>query len=223
MGWSLRRDKYLTRDEVLTLRRVVEDRALADLARGRCTWVRNWAVIDFVSQTGLRVSELASVRIGDLTLSGATPVVWVVGGKGRKRGPGDRPEREPVTLSRLLVRHLRDYLKWKKLVGEGTDPTDHLFLSNRGQQISVRAVQMIFKRACSAGGLPAYYSVHSLRHSWGTYLYAKTKNLRLVQKELRHKNIQTTTVYADVTPEEAARAVNGVWGDAEGPPDGGST
>ena len=70
---------------------------------------------------------------------------------------------------------------------------------------------MIFKRSCEVARLPSHYSIHSLRHSWGTYLYAKTKNLRLVQKELRHRSIQTTTVYADVTPEERSEAVNGVW------------
>ena len=57
------------------------------------------------------------------------------------------------------------------------------------------------------------YSIHSLRHSWGTYLYQKTKDLRLVQKELRHRSPQTTAVYADVTPEERSEAVNGVWDD----------
>ena len=213
MIWTLKRERYLTRNEILALRRCVEDKAIADLEKGRKTWVRNWAIVDFVSQTGLRVSELCGIRIGDLVLSGATPVLWVVGGKGRKSKGHGPAEREPVSLSKQLVRHLRRYLKWKRTVGEGTDPEDWLFLSNRGGKMSVRAAQMIFKRSCGVARLPSHYSIHSLRHSWGTYLYAKTKNLRLVQKELRHRNIQTTTVYADVTPEEASKAVNGVWDD----------
>jgi integrase len=78
---------------------------------------------------------------------------------------------------------------------------------------TTRALQMMFKDAANRAQLPAHYSIHGLRHSWGTYLYQKTKNLRLVQKELRHRSPQTTAVYADVTPEERSEAVNGVWDD----------
>ena len=113
--WELKREKYLTRDEVLKLRRTCEDRATADLAKGRIAGVRAWAVIDFASQTGLRVAELANVRIQDLELGGRQPCVWVVGGKGRKGTNGKGPEREPVSLSRQLVKHLREHLTvwWK--------------------------------------------------------------------------------------------------------------
>ncbi len=60
-------------------------------------------------------------------------------------------------------------------------------------------------------GLPDYYSIHACRHSYGTYLYQKTKNLRLVQKQLGHSSITTTTVYADVPLEETLEAVNGIF------------
>lgn len=213
MAWQLDRNRYMSREEVRRLRGTIEDRANADLAKGRRTWVRNWAIIDFVTQTGLRVSELANVRVGDLTLRGSTPHVMVVGGKGRKGNGEKPPSREPVTLGSALVRHLNGYLRWKSNVGEGTDPGDFLFVSNRRGQYSARALQEVFKRACHEAGLPAHYSIHSARHSWGTYLYAKTKDLRLVQKELRHRNINTTTVYADVTPEAAAKAVENVYDD----------
>ena len=52
---------------------------------------------------------------------------------------------------------------------------------------------------------------HSLRHSFALYLYEKTKDLRLVQKQLGHSNIGTTTIYADVTPERASEQVEGMW------------
>jgi integrase/recombinase XerD len=207
--WELRREKYMTRDEVLRLRRCCEDRAAADLAKGRKTGVRVWAVIDLVSQTGLRVAEVANVRIRDLELPARPPVLWVVGGKARSKD-----EREAVTLSTDLAKHLKDYLEHKGRIGEGTDPKDFLFVSERGGKYSTRALQLLFKHAAKTAGLPAHYSIHALRHSWGTYLYQKTKDLRLVQKELRHKSPQTTAIYADVTPEERAKAVNGVW--AEG-------
>ena len=80
MKWELKAGKFMTRDEVMRLRRVCEDRALVDLAKGRVQGVRAWAVIDFVSQTGLRVAEVANVRLEDLQLRGKAPCVWVVNG-----------------------------------------------------------------------------------------------------------------------------------------------
>lgn len=215
MKWELKRERYMTRDEVRTLRRSCEDRAAADLARGRVSGVRAWAMIDFASQTGLRVSEIASVKIVDLDLRGRNPCVWVVGGKGRCN-EGSEPDREPVSLPRQLVRNLRKFIEFKKQIGEPTGESDSLFMSKRGTLYSTRALQKMFKAACRRAGLPKYYSIHALRHSWGTYLYEKTKNLRLVQKELRHRSPQTTAIYADVTPEERSEAVNDVWGEQSG-------
>jgi len=112
MKWELKRERYMTRDEVLTLRRYSEDRAAADLAKGRISGVRAWAIIDFTSQTGLRVSEIANVRLEDLNLKARHPSVWVVGGKGRKTGKPSEKDREPVTLPRQLVKHLKEFIKF---------------------------------------------------------------------------------------------------------------
>jgi integrase len=211
MKWELKRERYMTRDEVRALRRACEDRASADLAKGRVSGVRAWAILDFASQTGLRVSEVANVRTEDLHLKGHHPCVWVVGGKSRMSVRAGRPEREPVSLSSGLVKHLRDFITFKEQIGEDTAPRDCLFVSKRGSAFSTRALQKMFKEACRRANLPDYYSFHSLRHSFGIYLYQKTKNLRLVQKELRHRSPQTTAVYADVTPEERSEAVDGLW------------
>ena len=57
-------------------------------------------------------------------------------------------------------------------------------------------------------GLPCYYSIHSLRHTYATNLYrASGYNLRLVQKQLGHTNINTTTVYSDVMSKDLDEAV----------------
>ena len=58
-----------------------------------------------------------------------------------------------------------------------------------GKSYSTRALQYAFKVSMVESGLPRYYSIHSLRHSYGTYLYQRTKDLRLVQKQLGHSSI----------------------------------
>ena len=52
---GLDRSKYLNTVEVSKLRRVVKDRALADMAEGRSTWVKTWMMVDLGLQTGLRI------------------------------------------------------------------------------------------------------------------------------------------------------------------------
>ena len=52
-------------------------------------------------------------------------------------------------------------------------------------------------------------------HSCGTYLYQKTKDLRLVQDQLGHSSPIVTQVYSHITPEERVRSVNGLWNQEE--------
>ncbi|MFC1562560.1 tyrosine-type recombinase/integrase [candidate division KSB1 bacterium] len=60
-------------------------------------------------------------------------------------------------------------------------------------------LQKLFQRACANVGLNEKYSIHSTRHTMGFLLLKKTKNLRLVQKQLRHSSPQITAAfYADV-------------------------
>ena len=55
-------------------------------------------------------------------------------------------------------------------------------------------------------------SVHALRHSYAVALYQRERDLRAVQKQLRHVSIQTTQIYADVTEEDIKDQVKGLWG-----------
>ena len=200
---GLERTKYLSREEVKRLQKAVEDKSLADLARGRETWVKNWTIINFTLHTGLRVQEVSDLNIRDLELNPKMPIVHV-NGKGGKSGI--------VHLDDQIRKHLKRYLEWRERSrGEKLDGNDPVFFSKQGKKISARALQHIFKRALEVAGLPSYYSFHSMRHSYGTYLYEKNRDLRLVQKQLRHSKIGTTQIYADITPESMVKGVNGVW------------
>jgi len=205
--WELTRDKYMSMDEVRRLRRSSEDRALADLAKGRTGAVRTWAVIDLALSTGLRVSEIAEVRITDLSLTGPEPQLLVRNGKGGKP--------RTVTLPQDLRRHLREFIAWKKRLKEPTGLEDFLFASERGEKFTTRGLQFLFKRAAERAGLPPHFSIHACRHSYGTYLYQKTKDFRLVQDQLGHSTPIVTQVYSHITPEERVRSVNGLWNQEE--------
>ena len=77
-------------------------------------------------------------------------------------------------------------------------------------------IQTVFKKLAKKARLPARYSIHSLRHSYATRLYkASGYNLRLVQKQLGHASISTTTVYSDVMSEDTEAAVNNLDSEEE--------
>ncbi len=201
-AWVLEREKYMNESEVRKLRKYLEDKALADLAKGRTRNVRVWAVIDFALGTGARVAEISNVKIGDMNLQRNEPKVLIHGKGGKQR---------LVYISQSLRKHLLEYLDWKKKsVDEPTGKDDYLFLSERGGKFATRSLQSMFETAVKGAGLPRY-SIHACRHSFGTYLYQKTKNLRMVQKQLGHASIATTQVYADVPPEEMSNGVQGLW------------
>lgn len=200
--WSLDRQKFMSEAEVKKLKRVVEDKAIADQQKGRTTWPKYWMVIDLAVSTGMRVSEIANLKVGNLSLNSKEPRIRVTGKGNHTRD---------VYISKALMRHISEYLKRKTTMGESTDESDFLLVSSHDRPFSTRTLQYAFKMAAKKSGLPSYYSIHACRHSYGTYLYKNTKDLRLVQKMLGHSSITTTTVYADVTIEETITAVNGLF------------
>ena len=93
----------------------------------------------------------------------------------------------------------------------GQDQGDYLFVGQRGSW-TAQAIQQIVKKYLK--DLAIYEkgkSVHALRHSYAVELYSKEKDLRVVQKQLRHVSIQSTLVYADVTDEAISDQIKGLW------------
>ena len=197
MNWVLTPDKFLTEDEVRNLRRVSKDSS--DLARSKRQFkpIRDWMIIDLALQAGLRVGEISNLAIGDLFIEKGHSHVYVRQGKGNKS--------RLVTIGESLRNHLQRYLKERK------SKSHYLFTSERSDHMTPSAIQKVVKKAMKLAGLPPHYSVHSLRHTYATLLYRSSgNNLRLVQQQLGHSSVQTTTVYANVMNEDVERAVNGI-------------
>jgi site-specific recombinase XerD len=154
--WTLNRQKFLSEAEVKKLRRVVEDKALADQQKGRTTWPRFWMILDLAIGAGLRVSEIANLKVGNLYLNSKEPRLQVTG-KGQKT--------RDVYISKELMRHLSEYLKWKRTMDEPTGDDDPLLMSSHGKVYSTRTLQYAFKVSLKEAGLPKYYSIHACRHS----------------------------------------------------------
>jgi len=195
--------KYFNAQQIKMIRRAVRDQAELDIQNGNVTGIREWMVIDLLTSTGLRVSEAANLRCGDLKIGYAESKIFIREGKGRVSGH--------VVINDALKKHFKAFLSWKIKQGEPVGEDDFLFVGQRGQWTS-QAIQQIVKKYLKRLGLYEHgKSVHALRHSYAVELYSKEKDLRAVQKQLRHVSIQSTLVYADVTDETISEQIKGLW------------
>ena len=190
--WLITPDKYLSTSETKQLTKTIDDAAILAKSKGRFAPVRDNAIIHLALGTGLRVSELTSLKVDHIHFKRGSNQIVVYKGKGDK----DRI----VTINNNLKSIIQQYMDYH--------PSVYLFPSERGEQLTRSGIQQIFKKWANKAGLPKRYSIHSLRHTYATNLYkASGYNLRLVQKQLGHSSISTTQVYADTYDEDLEIAV----------------
>lgn len=145
------------------------------------TGCRDYAMLELLYATGLRVSELVSLRIRDVTLSDA---FLRCTGKGKK----DRV----VPVGSHACRAIKAYLSLRE---EDTPPDAALFITRLGKKMSrVNFWKRVQRYARQAGIAQAVYP-HVLRHSFATHLLSHGADLRIVQEMLGHADISTTQIY----------------------------
>lgn len=202
------RTKYMDEDESKRLRTVTEAWAITDLQAGRLRGPVVWAVVDAAMLTGLRVSELARLAVGDLDLKRGALRVWR-----HKRKP---QKQETLAIPPELVEHLTQFIAWKEQVTQATSKGSPLFVGKRGPLTS-QGLEQLWKVAIKRAGLPRELSIHCARHTVAVHLLRKTRNLRQVQKQLGHASPATTAnMYADVSFEDMRAGVTGLYDDHGG-------
>ena len=132
--------------------------------------------------SGLRVSEVVRLRVGDIDFE--RNLVMVRQGKGGKDRRTVLPESLKPDLARIVA--------WR---GAG----DFLFESERGGRLHERTAQKVFEQSVKRAGLEREAGFHSLRHSFATHLLENGTDLRYIQALLGHENIKTTQRYTQIT------------------------
>jgi len=209
-NWLVTPDKFLSPGQVGALRTSVEAARRAGLATGDRLAVRNAVLVEVLLGTGLRVSELCALRVGDVFIANGRADVFVRRGKGGKG--------RIVAISQQLAVFVKAFLTWKAGVGQSIEPERPLFLSERGRHLTRSAVHRVWKSALANATLPTTWGVHATRHSYAVEVYRRTRDLRLTQRLLGHANVSTTTVYASLLDEDVRRGVELVWAEAAAPP-----
>lgn len=144
--------------------------------------------------TGLRISELTSLRTRDVT-SAATHI--------RVRGKGDRERTVYVANSRLQA-DFRHY--WKMRLGtQGAEAW--LFVNSKGAQLTPQAYRKRLKTLSRSLGIEPHLTPHRFRHSAATLLIEEGVDIRLVQRLLGHASIATTEIYTKVSDNSLSSAI----------------
>lgn len=165
---------------------VLLDGAPAQVHGDEAVRLRDDAVLELLYGSGLRVSELCGLDMGDLDLRGRT--VTVV-------GKGDRQRRVP--MHDRCVRALRRWsLEGRSRMVRSQSPPEALFLNARGNRLGPRDVRRLLDRRAPHPTHP-----HALRHSFATHLLDGGADLRVVQELLGHASLRTTQVYTHVSKE----------------------
>lgn len=152
--------------------------------------VRDRTILLLFLMTGIRLSELVGIDVGDLDFERGTIKVL---GKGRKE--------RLVPMNSAVQGALRAWLR--EHPGQGP-----LFRDGEGNRLRTHQVQYLAKRAVRAAGLDPRVSPHKLRHTFATTLYGQDVDLRDIQDLLGHASIASTSVYTHTNVEKVRAAVN---------------
>ncbi len=150
--------------------------------------IRNKAMLELLYATGLRVSELIQLKIGDLHLTmGFVRCI----GKGNKERivPLGNVAQEAVEYYVTMARGA--LIKHKKL--------DELFVNHHGNSLSRQGFWKIIKGVAKQADIKKEITPHTLRHSFATHLLENGADLRAVQEMLGHADISTTQIYTHVS------------------------
>ncbi len=152
--------------------------------------LRDKAIIELMYSTGIRVSELAGIRVGDLQLDA---------GCLRCIGKGNKERLVPVGKKALAV--VEAYLKKSRPELLKDKASAHLFLNQRGRAMDRITIWKMMGRYGRKAALRKPLKPHTLRHSFATHLLDRGADLRSVQMMLGHSDISTTQIYTHVVEE----------------------
>jgi integrase/recombinase XerC len=184
---------YMDRDQTNALFDWAEARA----GGGEFAATRDLAILELFYSTGIRLSELSGMNLGDLDL---------LSDQAKVRGKGRKERIVPVGSRAVLA--LRGYLNLRDaVVGRPGGDRRAVFVNRLGRRLGPRGVQRAVHAMFAAVG-GDNLRVHSLRHTFATHMLDAGADLRAVQELLGHASLSTTQVYTHTSVERLKKVYN---------------
>ena len=160
---------------------------------------RDVAMIELMYASGMRVSELVSLAVGDLNVR--DKYVRCLG-KGYKERLINLHDQAVDTVETYLNDVRPDLLSPR---GEEGEREDALFLNHRGERLTRQGFWLILKGYGRRAGIRTAITPHTLRHSFATHMLRGGAPLRYLQELLGHASISTTQVYTHLAEDQVER------------------
>jgi integrase/recombinase XerC len=153
---------------------------------------RDYAILELMYATGIRVSECAKIHLPDIDFSFRTILIH---GKGKKQ--------RYVPFGSYAKNALQMYIEdgRAELLKKSSSDTKALFLNHRGGPLTTRGIRLIIDRLIKNAAETIRISPHVLRHTFATHMLNEGADLRTVQELLGHEHLSTTQIYTHVTKE----------------------
>jgi integrase/recombinase XerD len=151
---------------------------------------RDRAMLELLYATGLRVTELVSLDVEDLNMSG--PYVRCMG-KGSKE--------RTIPIHEQAAAAVADYLNDGRAAMVKNRKESAMFVNRRGERLTRQGFWLILKQYAKEANITTSVTPHTLRHSFATHMLRGGAPLRNVQELLGHANISTTQVYTQIANE----------------------
>jgi len=179
--------KVMTKKEVSQLIKHVEMNAKKNL--------RDDALIELLYSTGLRVSEVANLKIKDINLEKSEIKIL---GKGNK-------ERIVIFNNKSKEKIIRYLKNDKRFI---SIKTEALFQNKFKEALSTRSIQRILKKYLNFSGINSKYSTHTLRHTFATHLLEGGADIKVIQQLMGHSSPETTKIYTHVSSSTLKNVYN---------------
>ncbi len=155
---------------------------------------RDKAMIELAYATGVRVSELTSLKLSNIDMTNSFIRVMGKGSKERIIPFGD-----------IAEKYLKIYLeKYRDLILKNKD-SDYLFINYKGEKISRQSFFKFIKKQAKIAGIKKEISPHILRHSVATHLLNNGADLKIIQELLGHSDLSTTEIYAHLINDKVKK------------------
>ena len=163
---------------------------------------RDYCLIVFAYSTGLRVSELHALDVAQVALQGTPRENLEV-----RAADAKYRHARLIPLNSLARKAVSKMLSFNRARGFSVLPDAPLFQTKEHKRMPVRTMQWVVQCLRNKAGLDFQVSPKTLRHSFASDIAQNTGNLRIVQKLLGHRRLDTSAVYTHPRRDEMARAV----------------
>lgn len=170
----------------LLLSVIYKQREIAKTEYQRKNALRDAAVIETLFSTGMRISELCSLKVNDVNLYDRDILIF---GKGSK-------ERKIQIGSEDVIQILEEY---KNHFSAEIHNCNYFFVNQEGHPLSDQSIRRIINKYTSLAAIDLHITPHMFRHTFATSLLEADVDVRYIQEMLGHSSINITTIYTHVT------------------------